>query len=1422
MAHFEFIIPLKRDDLLDSEHGHYKVGEAIPMDEIVETFDQRILNYENEGCEYILDDFDHLYYLIGNFYQAEWSFVMKVYNRVIYPSIKMLPRYVDVILENEELNLELQLKTRNVVLMNLYVFTQFISATVDRIIQETNATTAGEKGRNKKKKALSELEDFVRQWEDKERQGFIAFYHLIQLNLCRLWEEMFADESFVNMCANCCYKALENPTIGQVKYKALRDTIFQVLGMLIKKYQHGISCAVKIVQLLSLYDHIAPPLAQAVVMFVRDLGCRSLMAEIVHEIGVTENSQDSGRSRAVSTFISEIALSDPQIVQPVTNDLISYLSDDPYSMRICVLTVMTEILLAYASKGEGNLDEAAKEQRTLFMDLMEEHLLDCNAFVRAKLLNLWQKLVETKSLPKQRVLSLFGSTVQRVRDKSSVVSKNAIQLLRTIFEHHRFLVEFSTDAVEEVEKELGNECAQLQDIEKKVGVSLIMPKEDIWNIALPAITECMKEFFENEPELTQEYLDSQDVLTQNSFMDGVKRIRALIHAQQYMDACKLLFAMEKRFPLAKQLRVKTDLNRAEFMTNLLKAVFVSSTGEDEKEVALEAQRVNMQKRLVDFLSSAKQCGSYAKCAVSAVSELLEEKSGTDVLEAIQFMTLSHEYNLPGAEAGVQQMLKLVSSKEPGIRDAVIDAYTRLYFNSTSDKKEEAAVEIIRQLSNFVKDLKMYQFEGMSDIISEWMKNGYIDEECIKVVWKLIKSSNTEARQTALILLNMIANEEATIVKDKLSILIKYCIAKDETRGERDLMTVLLTCRTLTTLVECTDIDGVSLKFKEDDPLFIELISAVKENFLESTDTLYPLMAQMVVDIVFMLCRSPVNVIEGLLVDLYLMLTNLSSVGEAVKGDDSDVNSEEEDECNKTLCNGNAVATNGVIKKEPTANDGNNDNDVMSTDEDHVEEDDEFEEERDVNTVVLGHFVMLVGHVGLRMFRYYENDFLEELKEHNRAMLAPEDRKPKRQSQSSKDNSQEGETIVDAVTSADDAAVESVRCIMEDLVLGEKVTTMGQFSLIVRDICVKPKKYQDDDLLNTASVALSQLMMISSKFCSENMQLLVTLMEKSEDEETRLSLAVAMGDLLLRFPNVVQPWSQHLYARLRDESSKVRLITLFTLYHLITNEMVKVKGQISEVALCIADAEEDISSLACKLFVELGQKGNTLYNVLTDIISHLSNPCAEVPVSEETFQMIMKFLIEQIQKERQFESLVEKLCKRMQTSTSERQWKDLVYCLSLLSWSDRCLRKLLDHASCYVDKLVFQPVTKVFVNIACNAMKSAKPEVKEAGTELHALIEEVLSKGIKPGEDITGIMNNRLSKKATPMKSARKTTPAKTQPSTVKRPRVTAKKMKKIVESDEDEDSSSSTSSVEEKIMKPSRPAERTSARRGGRRLFTQQ
>ena len=105
----------------------------------------------------------------------------------------------------------------------------------------------------------------------------------------------------------------------------------------------------------------------------------------------------------------------------------------------------------------------------------------------------------------------------------------------------------------------------------------------------------------------------------------------------------------------------------------------------------------------------------------------------------------------------------------------------------------------------------------------------------------------------------------------------------------------------------------------------------------------------------------------------------------------------------------------------------------------------------------------------------------------------------------------------------------------------------------------------------------------------------------------------------------------MYACLRDESSFVRSNTLTVLTHLILNDMIKVKGQISDMALLIVDDVEKISNMAKLFFTELARKGNALYNVMPDIISGLSNP--EAGIEEDNFREVMKYIIALIEKVR---------------------------------------------------------------------------------------------------------------------------------------------------------------------------------------------
>merc|ERR1712142_149516 len=178
-----------------------------------------------------------------------------------------------------------------------------------------------------------------------------------------------------------------------------------------------------------------------------------------------------------------------------------------------------------------------------------------------------------------------------------------------------------------------------------------------------------------------------------------------------------------------------------------------------------------------------------------------------------------------------------------------------------------------------------------------------------------------------------------------------------------------------------------------------------------------------------------------------------------------------------------------------------------------------------------------------------------------------------------------------------------------------------------------------------------------------------------------------------------------------------------------------KGQISDMAFCIVDADPKIAGMAKHFFSELSKKANTLYNVMPDIVSRLSDP--EIGIAEDSFRTIMKYIIGLIEKDKLLESLVEKLCHRFRATRTERQWRDIAFCLSLFPYSDRSIKKLSDNFPCWSDKLhedsVYESICVIFagvkkgVGVAVGG--SGRGEAKQLMEELEAKVEEARAKGV---------------------------------------------------------------------------------------------
>lgn len=364
---------------------------------------------------------------------------------------------------------------------------------------------------------------------------------------------------------------------------------------------------------------------------------------------------------------------------------------------------------------------------------------------------------------------------------------------------------------------------------------------------------------------------------------------------------------------------------------------------------------------------------------------------------------------------------------------------------------------------------------------------------------------------------------------------------------------------------------------------------------------------------------------------------------------------------------------------------------------------------------LAHFFFVLGHVALKVLVHIE-DLAGRVKRLRQSQQSNEQ-------DSANTNSMEDELGLAAEIEAEDDAF------LQDLTQKEIVgrNLLGAYGPLVIRAVANPSQqsaFNSPKLMEATTLTLCKFMCISSAFCEKNLPLLFTKLRDATEPTVRANIMIALGDLCFRFPNLIEPWTSHLYNRLRDEDVRVRKNTLMVLTHLILNDMVKVKAHVTEIVLSIKDENPRIEELAKVFFHELSKRGNNpIYNLLPDTISQLSS--RELPAAD--FRELTKFLLNFINKDRQAESLVEKLCQRFTKSDQETQWRDIAYCLSLLPYStEKTIKKLIEMKKVYKNLLHDDEVYDSFTQILSKARKSmsSKTEVVATLTEFETELQKL--------------------------------------------------------------------------------------------------
>lgn len=397
----------------------------------------------------------------------------------------------------------------------------------------------------------------------------------------------------------------------------------------------------------------------------------------------------------------------------------------------------------------------------------------------------------------------------------------------------------------------------------------------------------------------------------------------------------------------------------------------------------------------------------------------------------------------------------------------------------------------------------------------------------------------------------------------------------------------------------------------------------------------------------------------------------------------------------------------------------------------------------IPSYLLPRIIFVFGYIAAKELVYLDNDvylnikYREELKKEKKERKNTSNKRKtinlnasasetlKRMSTANASNEPQEQDEAYMGATAEDTLAEMINNICENELIGSADGLLYHFLPILTEILSHPAKYPSPHLQRASVLTLMRFMVVSANLCSERISFLMNILKRTKDPSMKCNIMVGLADLTGRFANTIEPWIPNFYMTLMETDETVRLTTLKMLSYVILQAIIRVTGNIADIATCIVDENPEIRNNAKEFFRQLvASKELEYYKILPDIVSRLSPN--EQPIPEDKFHIIMKHLLELIQKDRQVESFVEKLCGRFRNTNTERQWRDIAYCLSMLNHSEKTMKKLLDHFQNYKDKVQYDEIYDCFKTIISNANKQiSKPELKNLAKELDTRIQAAL-------------------------------------------------------------------------------------------------
>ncbi|KAF5389534.1 hypothetical protein D9757_004200 [Collybiopsis confluens] len=1112
---------------------------------------------------------------------------------------------------------------------------------------------------------------------------------LSQLSVQRLWTTNTERDLFIGCITRPAYQVAESEVF--MKSEDVKENFCKVICRAVKNHGHGNAAAILLLQRLQYDEHLAEPIAQCLAILAQEFDHSQLGDEILRDVSQRNfTAQDTKGPRIFGRFLTEFSRISSRSVLKQLSLLIDQLDSDAYPMRNAVVESMGYIIYDLAATLEnGTADDpkqSGKNIKGLFTHLLQR-MRDNSSYVRSKVLSVLSRLCELPGLkmskfPQQR-LNMTKSAIEALEDKTSTVRKNAVSLIIKLIRTNPYGKEEGAPLPrDDIQAEYDKLKTELGAIEERAQRSIETQEDEGAGHESTNKMKKRAERIEDDMDVDNEDGEATDQEDEDEEGDS-------------MDVDNEGQPATTRSKLKPR---KSQINLEAF-------------NDDEavrKLTSVETDQLRIQKKkLSDGLYFIQQIED----ALGLLEQMLGSKNKSEVLEAIEFFRVAYHFQL-NAKEGLSKMLHLIWSKDnnmvsedgkeiKGVRARLLECYHEIYFNSRFEPKKIAKHMIesalyfpcvlftLIQNSRRTFDSTLAELTSLEEMMRSMMQDPHyrVHDEVINKLWQIFKIEKripNLQRRGAIIILGMLALADRSILVDKVDIMLK-----------KDLTLARYTCVALQRLAgHEKKVKGTvkqTRRFEMDNLIFRKMQNAI-ERPCRSKDWFG--LAEQAINTIYELGQQPDAFCGDIIKQ---MTTRVFKPKEGLQTPPRDLNAIDEDAL---------------------------ENPSQSTED----KGDSFE---------LAQLLFVVGHVAIKQIAYLE--LVErEMKKQKDAQKAAENTQGGVQL-----NNKEMEELDQVAGNAEDEIGDKILEIREHEMLNGPNALLAVYGPMLVNISGSPQKFKNPVLRAAATLSLSKFLCVSPEFCEQHYRLLFRILDSSKDAGIRSNIVIALGDVAVSFSSIIDENSNELYKGLSDSEPMVKKNTLMVLTHLILNGMIKVKGQLGEMAKCVEDKDERIADLAKLFFSELSTKDNAIYNNLPDVISHLS--AGEHAVTEETFQKTLKFIFTFIEKEKQAENIVEKLCQRFRLTDDPRQWRDIAFCLSLLPFkSEKSVKKLTEGLPFYRDKLHEKGVFERFQDILNKArLNKSKNDI---GTDLKEF-EETLEEHRRQGQDDDDLEKRAKGKKA---------------------------------------------------------------------------